>query len=321
MEQLITSLISSEIPQCVQAVIIGGPNDNEQPRCTGCRVHDKVFRCARCQVAHYCSQACQKKHFAFHKKLCKQVSTLRGTVEQEWGHHDVTDSQNSLIDSLSDLITTFIVMGYRETDTVNNGRFYYRKALQYSVVLARLCNTRNDESCHDDLVLLLLGILGASPSTIWAWCTETQSPRQNYFTTELEQWDAASNVFTTPHALSSDDFNFHMVGLLVLMRVLANQRQQQQQQQTDALDNVTVVVPQQIELLLSSLKAHNHIQALIHLRDTIPFSPLHAPKLASSDKVPEEIWYLYQDCFFTTPGVNNILHEFIPEDDDPIDRD
>lgn len=219
--------------------------------------------------------------------------------------------------ALSDLITTLIIMGYRETDTVANGTYYYRKALQYAVELARICR---DDTSHDDLVLLLLGILGASPATIGTWCISCQSSRQEYFTvttTEQLDFDTAFNVFATPRGLTSNDFTFQMVGLLVLMRVLAIQ--QQQQPSTAEGPSPNDVIKQQITLLLDSLKSHNHIQALIHLRDTIPFSPHHAPQLALPDKVPEEIWYLYQDCFFTTPGVNNILHDFLPEDDDPID--
>ena len=172
------------------------------------------------------NELCQKKHFSFHKTLCKQVSSLRSTVQQYWDQHQDhgTDSTNPPIDIFSDLITTLIIMGYRETDTVENGKFYYRKALQCCVILASL---RNNDSSHDDMVLLLLGILGATPATIGTWCTETQSCRKLYFTTEQVEVDidVSSNVFTTPQGLNSDDFTFHMLGLLVLMRVLAMQRQ------------------------------------------------------------------------------------------------
>jgi hypothetical protein len=247
------------------------------------------------------------------------VSSLRNNVEQflHQDEHDKTNSNhNPSMECLSDLITTLIIMGYRETDTVANGKCYYRKALQYAVELARICR---DDTSHDDLVLLLLGILGASPATIGAWCTSTPSQRNKYFTvttTEQVDFDAVSNVFTTPRGLTSNDFTFQMVGLLVLMRLLATHQQQPSAKEGPS---PTDGIKQQITLLLDSLKSHNHIQALIHLRDTSPFSPHDAPQLGTPDKVPEEIWYLYQDCFFTTPGVNNILHDFLPEDDDPID--
>jgi hypothetical protein len=36
--------------------------------------------CARCQLAQYCSVACQKSDFEDHKKSCKKIKTLTDKV-------------------------------------------------------------------------------------------------------------------------------------------------------------------------------------------------------------------------------------------------
>ena len=31
---------------------------------------------------------------------------------------------------------------------------------------------------------------------------------------------------------------------------------------------------------------------------------------------PNELWMLYQDCFFETPGVMDVFNEFVPNDEE-----
>lgn len=48
----------------------------------------KLFTCSRCQIAQYCSKACQQLHWATHKEYCKpgiltfSSETLRKTIKQ-----------------------------------------------------------------------------------------------------------------------------------------------------------------------------------------------------------------------------------------------
>jgi hypothetical protein len=46
-----------------------------RPKCTMCKKEiedEKPWRCARCQVAIYCSPKCQKENWSKHKKVCKK---------------------------------------------------------------------------------------------------------------------------------------------------------------------------------------------------------------------------------------------------------
>ena len=59
---------------------------------------------------------------------------------------------------------------------------------------------------------------------------------------------------------------------------------------------------------------------LVHLRDSIPFSKEHAPDLFESNEATSvagpEFWMMLQDLFFETPGVNAVLNEFFPEEEE-----
>mmetsp|Transcript_41236 Transcript_41236/g.67691 ORF Transcript_41236/g.67691 Transcript_41236/m.67691 type:complete len:144 (-) Transcript_41236:73-504(-) len=77
-------------------------------------------------------------------------------------------------------------------------------------------------------------------------------------------------------------------------------------------------LPESIQKVISAIRHHGNENCLIHLRDTIPFTKDHAPTLFAGvidNPAPPELWMMFQDCFFETPALNNILHEFLPEED------
>jgi hypothetical protein len=49
-----------------------------------------------------------------------------------------------------------------------------------------------------------------------------------------------------------------------------------------------------------------------HIRDTVPLSPEAADCLFEPE-APTEFWHLLQDCFFLSPGVNDVLHDYVPD--------
>lgn len=49
-----------------------------------------------------------------------------------------------------------------------------------------------------------------------------------------------------------------------------------------------------------------------HIRDTVPLSPEVAGCLFEPE-ASTEFWHLLQDCFFLSPGVNDILHDYVPD--------
>lgn len=249
------------------------------------------------------------------------------------------------------LVEMYIIMGYRETDTVKNGEVYYRKALHYCMESMKVMGQVffHDTSPMEDKVLVLLSILSEDdPNIIWHWIEESQSPRKVNLdiSSEVDRGEQLHRV------LQVDDFPVHMALFLCYMRSLATYRRNLvaiDQFQTISSSSLPKeahdvskaflvgepspdgrldmdVLTEEIPLIVRAIQQHGHGSSLTYLRDTVPFSPEHAPMLVRSEMPregptirPPELWNLVQDCIFTTPGVNDILHEFVPEEDDPIE--
>ena len=338
---------NNTLPECIQQILTG--NDDDRSCCSQCRGQDveRVLRCSRCRVAHYCSIECQKRHFPFHKAGCKRIARLLQSHE----------SQDILADSL-------VVLGYRETDTISNGSYYYRKALYYYLErFQKMGSLEDDDSAAstilslEDKILFLMIVLGGNQKVMMEWCCKvSKSPRSTYYnnntggdTTQLFQ----------AQGLMKNDATYQCLCLLAAMRSLAEYRREQNVTTTieDAERNLSLetapklnnnneiqsyllsaieksddgdgriddLLSKEIRLLICAIRHHGTEEYLTHLRDTIPLTPAHAPKLLSGGGntdsnddglAPMEFWYLYQDCFFLTPGLNNVLHEFLPEEDE-----
>ena len=66
-----------------------------------------------------------------------------------------------------------------------------------------------------------------------------------------------------------------------------------------------------IPMLVNRIKRQQD-DFLHHLRESIPLQPEHVPLLFQSrHHVPLEFYYLYQDCWFLTPGAITTLEEFL----------
>ena len=87
------------------------------------------------------------------------------------------------------------------------------------------------------------------------------------------------------------------------------------------------VMPEQIRTIISVLLHHKRKDFLRHLKQSIPLQIHHAPALFSPAhynptffpgtpdvNAPSELWMIFQDCFFETPGMNDILDDFIPDE-------
>ena len=290
----------------VQAILQG--TTCPRPVCTQCRVKEadlqvdtKMMKCTRCKVAHYCTRICQKKHFSFHKSSCRTIAELRAKAEAN--EEDI--SPNDLVAVQSTLGHLLVEMGYRETDTIENGSVYYRQALQHYIEVLHL----NAEAVFDptnaleDKILLLLVVLGADEETLREWMNHSGSPRKIYYDQE------STGNSTKEEELPLDVTVDLVCKLSVRMRnlTLANQRQE------EALHQKQQQLSKSIEQLVGRIESHGKGQYLVALRDNIPFNPQDAPDLFRGPETIREFWLLFQDCFFLTPGLNSVLHEFVPE--------
>ena len=96
-----------------------------------------TLRCSRCKCVKYCSQSCQKEHFKIHKNNCKAIGKQYKKIETNF--NDCNSVMNSLgpggiFNAVETLIKTgdlLLEIGYKESDTIANGRLYYQSALTH----------------------------------------------------------------------------------------------------------------------------------------------------------------------------------------------
>mmetsp|Transcript_8895 Transcript_8895/g.19976 ORF Transcript_8895/g.19976 Transcript_8895/m.19976 type:complete len:349 (+) Transcript_8895:33-1079(+) len=340
----------SKLPERIQRAVdgVGAPPAS----CGHCR-QPASLRCARCKVTKYCSAACQKEHFKFHKKGCKSIKEKRDALEkdlQQKKHVGVSDDsttiEDKVVEKMLKLGELLIAVGYRESDTIVHGSLYYREALKYFVMPRRYIHGdfhRKWEGA-EDVILLLLVILGGDDGTIQEWCLESGTQRvMNYLPAENPE---AISLGLQIQGYAEDDVPFQAVLLLSLMKLLANYRRdlaglavykETMQNAATAIGcSVSIdhifehvssylmgdthdgkiemeILPDSINTVISAIRYHGNESHLVHLRDTIPLTSDHAPKLFIV--MINELWMIFQDCFFETPGLNDILHEFFPEED------
>lgn len=313
-----------------------------RPACAQCRIREtdlmedaqaKMLKCSRCRVAHYCSSSCQKKHFGFHKHACRYAAQLRTNLEQGRGNLPIggNETERQYQDfEISSILTTLgdhlVQMGYRESDTIQNGSAYYRQALIHYVQILPLGREAFFHPLHDveDKILLLLVLLGGEEDALKQWTQHTGSPRRFAYD-DHDKVPSTNSEKLSEKQGDQFDVPFHMIGkMLVLMKKLARF----QQQNPDAAEEEEPH-RKEIEGLIEGLRSNGKGEYLVKLRDKIPLDPMEAPELFRGgpyDKKAEqdqehpapptirEFWLLYQDCFFLTPGLNSVLHEFVPEE-------
>lgn len=166
----------------------------------------------------------------------------------------------------------------------------------------------------EDKILLLLVLLGGNGDTLREWMQHSGSPREAYYDQKLGREKLPPLPF---------DVTFHVVcKLLVSMRALANYRQQNPD--NDEEEDQHPALKKEVEDLVQRIQTEGKGHYLVCLRDKIPLNPQDTPDLFrggpgnnNNDDVPStirEFWLLFQDCFFLTPGLNSVLHEFVPEE-------
>jgi len=259
--------------------------------CVQCRLKEKkdeneiisLQYCSRCKVASYCSRACQKKHYKFHKQYCQFI------FYQQQQFIDKSDDETKLV-----LGNAFVKMGYRETDTIQNGTLYYYRAIDYYYQLLK--GGENNNTVNDQLCLLIAMVV---PS--------------------IKDVQAIFN-FVRKKQQRNTTISWHCLTILIQMRRLAEYHKIDNDSLCTHDDDDTVILSSQaIKKSKAWLEKDSSTKNYFsHLQTNIPFLPLHAAYLlvpSSSIDIPDEFWHLFQDYFFLTPQMNTILMEYFDADD------
>ena len=229
-----------------------------------------------CQVAKYCSSDCQKSHFAFHKKDCKCIGKRRKEVAEEVKDFEEREKNGVRDDQLATqigmdiffdqdtdatvvcvrLADTILKTGYKESDTVEHGKNYYREALKCYLLPMKFMTTETGVMNHyflkfrfiEERVLFLLILLGGDRSVLYDWTTGssglyTRTYKNTFFSRGSLDCKTEEQRRLLPHLTTSDEFpeerprvlagysvldlNFCGIMLLAGMRSLAIRREEE----------------------------------------------------------------------------------------------
>lgn len=167
--------MSIKPPASILELISG---EDGKPMCCGhCRQPNATLRCSRCQCVKYLSRECQKSHFAFHKEACKQISTQKIIVQNGLARCHEPGGAFFTVAEMMKTGDFILSTGYKESDTVVNGRLYYQEALKYYLMPMVVYKNSYHHACSnvEDQVLLLIVALGGDDKAIRSWCSEESS--------------------------------------------------------------------------------------------------------------------------------------------------
>eukprot|EP00579_Thalassiosira_antarctica_P006577 CAMPEP_0201899712 /NCGR_PEP_ID=MMETSP0902-20130614/50968_1 /ASSEMBLY_ACC=CAM_ASM_000551 /TAXON_ID=420261 /ORGANISM="Thalassiosira antarctica, Strain CCMP982" /LENGTH=285 /DNA_ID=CAMNT_0048433193 /DNA_START=116 /DNA_END=973 /DNA_ORIENTATION=- len=250
------------------------------------------------------------------------------------------------IAKITDLADLLVNIGYRESDTIEHGSDYYREALKYYLEPKFYVpgGFREYLFRFEDRILLLFVILGGDNGTIKEWVVEAGGGRTKNYYSPAEKPEAITHGLEI-QGYVENDFAFQAISFLSMMKLMAIYRKSLEGLEVfkkevtalghsvsidDIIKHVSPylmgdthdgkieleILPRSIRTVISAIRYHGNYSCLVHLRDSIPFTRDHARELFISmdgKDVPPELWMIFQDCFFETPALNDVLHEFIPE--------
>jgi len=166
-------------PTLIQNLI---EEDEADISCGHCRQLGATLRCSRCKCVKYCSQSCQKEHFEIHKNNCKAIGKQYKKIETNYNEcHSVMNSlgPGGIFNAVETLIKTgdlLLEIGYKESDTIANGRLYYQAALTYYLNPMGYYKNNYHHALGGFLerkVILLITVLSGGFAAIRSWCEES----------------------------------------------------------------------------------------------------------------------------------------------------
>lgn len=109
--------------------------------CVHCRQNiseSRPLRCSGCKVVFYCSKSCQKANYsAIHRSHCRKIRGLRDQLDSlPIETQDVCNMQEKNACKFN-LAYAIIQLGYHSTDTIDRGKYIYKRALLECIGIMR----------------------------------------------------------------------------------------------------------------------------------------------------------------------------------------
>ncbi len=211
-----------------------------------------------------------------------------------------------------------VEVGYRESDTLLHGTYYYQTALKYYLEPWQFLGKDDFFSFVpkifmkgrfvEDVMFLLFLVMGGDDTTIFGWCYTSGSDRiENFKTCPGDDGYDENDV--------GDDVTFQTHSLFGKMKRLLEHRRKMEVDIANADSHSSQVekISDEIRLMVDDIKRNGYESYLIHWRNSIPLRYDHAPKLFRGTDMME-FWMLLQDLLYETKGMNDVFNEFIPEE-------
>ena len=315
-------------------------------RCTRCGV--QRYCSAECQRQHFEGHRKNCRHVSRGRKSVeKSLSSLRSAMEEDRGGMSVYLAAHATASEMVKHAVSLVRTGHGECPTLRAGAGYYREALRWCVEPMRVRPGGYLKSPGMETnVVLLLYALGADGGTVEGWHAITERPDERERLSGLlgddpdEKAKVLGRLFLAEEereGLVSPGSCLHFLGLFDAMRSMAAYRADSAR--ASALrpllpadvrrrvlpylggrehgSDVSDIAPRIWRALGPFLTVPGRLREVVHLRDSVPFSPWHAPRLfvegGSGDRPPlVEGWRMVQELFLQSPGVSDVLEEFLP---------
>lgn len=273
---------------------------NQPAFCGNCHADDSeqgvvLQTCARCKLAKYCSRKCQRDDFALHKKSCKRISNIR--------------QENQDAETLISLADTLVHVTYRSSHSLAASKVGLASAIQYYMdAMERDCRTRISLVPR---VAFLLAAIEQDEAAVSIICYDAIRPdddqasgdNDSILPEDIPLINPSDDILTLIAPTDHDLNTTNLVTLLFIkMKLLANTTNATAK--NEALAQVNRIK-----------ECINNDSLLKNIQTCIPLTTAEAPSLFDAT-APFEFWCLLQDLFFMTPGVQNVLQQVVPPDDE-----
>jgi hypothetical protein len=277
------------------------------------RSSQKLMQCNRCQLKHYCSNACEFQDQVPHHGYCFHIERMRKHSETYPSH-----PLGVLSHQMGNLI---FHVAYRTMDTLEHEAWIFQEALRYFLE-AYVKYQESGRPVHnlEDQILVIYSVLGYDSL---AFCEIFHSLSNTY--SEMVPHESVNLFEVLPDApWRTSQLNVY---LLLKMRLLHRLRSLQNRylvfQSTyggSCLEQVSSVV---FEFLIGrSDEVHSQERQIQQIFDRIPpavarticnsrpMTHLDAPTLFHV-LVPTECWQILQGCFKMMPTTEDMLKDLV----------
>lgn len=240
----------------------------------------QLKRCARCKLTIYCSRDCQIQHYKLlHKHSCKSLETL-SKESNEYGDFlfQVAYRSNDTPARSTDMMEQVLDAYYNE-GLSERSSFLLASLGHYREAMWEIYRGKGCDIVVDDSFMVWNDLLPGETATSWS----------------------SAHVLTVA-----------WIKLKLVIAIRDDKPLSRAPKPSDK-NNDALLLQEQEHQLQEIIQQQGGEQLLLAIRDSIPLKLNDVPQLFVG--CPSEFLLFVQDCFLLEPGMNDLLHEFVREEE------